>query len=647
MKWNLYENGKFLEPLRFSNGKTQEDIVKEVLSAIKSGEKIIFIHGMCGTGKSAIALNIAREVGKSSIIVPIKNLQQQYKKDYENGKYLLKDNNEKLKISVITGRNNHKCKFLEDNENAIPRITREVNSKLHDIFAGKKQELEETIENNLSADNPNIPCKIEIKEKNIQKIKKYLKQNNKVKITDFEKISDVKRIPVASLCPYWSPVFAEDFESKYLGKVKKRKYLGLNEKEFTFYSRKPGCKFYEQFNSYIDSDVIVFNSLKYELEFALNRKPFTEVEIIDECDDFLDKLSNQRAVNIDRLQNSLVQIISTEEEYFEKIEEVNEILKHLKKDKRISKAVETKEIIPLKETGIYDLIRIFLNESDFLMEADEESYVFDFERTAKIFEYFLDESYVVFEKKDENLIAKIVTVNLSKKFKWLADKNKFMVLMSGTLHSPEVLKDIFGIENFKVIEAETKQQGEIKIKRTGEEMDCRYSNFYSGKHSREDYLKTLDKCLEICEKPALVHVNSFGDLPDEKEIKKFHLKNLKTRNKVWEMQNEDKDGRLVKEFKEGRADVLFSTRAGRGMDFPGEQCRSIIFTKYPNPNVQDAFWRILNKTKPQYYWEFYRDKAQRELLQKLFRGLRFEKDYVYLLSPDSRVLEFFEGEKFS
>ena len=52
--------------------------------------------------------------------------------------------------------------------------------------------------------------------------------------------------------------------------------------------RKEGCKFYQQFNSYIASDVIVFNALKYKLEFAIGRKPLTEVEIIDEGDDFLD-----------------------------------------------------------------------------------------------------------------------------------------------------------------------------------------------------------------------------------------------------------------------------------------------------------------------------------------------------------------------
>lgn len=97
MLWNLYEKGKFLEPLKFSNGKTQEDVVKETLNAIKEGHKIIFIHGKCGTGKSGIALNIAKELGKSSIVVPSKALQQQYKRDYEENKYILNSKKKKAK----------------------------------------------------------------------------------------------------------------------------------------------------------------------------------------------------------------------------------------------------------------------------------------------------------------------------------------------------------------------------------------------------------------------------------------------------------------------------------------------------------------------------------------------------------------------
>ncbi|MEK6823552.1 MAG: helicase C-terminal domain-containing protein, partial [Nanoarchaeota archaeon] len=635
---------KFLEPLKFSNGKTQEDVVNEVLNSINNGEKIIFIHGVCGTGKSAIALNLAKELGKSSIVVPIKNLQMQYKKDYESEKYLLKNNGEKLKISVITGRQNHKCKFLEENKDAIPKIKKEVNAKLHDIFFGKKDEIEKNFGEDESADNKYLPCKIEIKEKNIQKIKKYLAQNNDVNTKNFSQLSDIKRVSVAGACPYWSPVLPARYElgGKSFVNANKRKYLGLKDTEFIFYQRTPGCKFYEQFNFYIDSDAMIFNSEKYKIESALNRKPMTEVEIIDECDEFLDKFSNNKSINLDRMQNALNQIFEIEGEDEIILNELREIIKKLKTDKQVEKAIESEQIMPLKQTGIYDLFRILLKNSDFIYKIDDENYLFDVYESAKMFEDFLDESYVTFTKKDGVITANIVTINLAKKFKEMVDKNKIIILMSGTLHSEEILKDIFGIEHFKIIEAETQQQGQITIKRTGLEMDCKYSNFSTGKNNHKDYFIALDKCIEIAKKPILVHVNSFADLPSEIEKENLNLKNLISREKLKETQDEDSEGKLIEQFKIGKTNILFSTRASRGIDFPGEQCNSIIFTKYPNPNVQDIFWKILNKIKPHQYWKFYKDKAQRDLLQKIYRGLRFKEDKIDLLSPDSRVLEAFK-----
>ncbi len=642
--WSLYQNNKFLEPLIFSNGKSQSEVVEEVLNSIKKGNKIIFIRGICGTGKSAIALNVARKLGKASIVVPGKNLQMQYKKDYENDKYLLKDNGERLKISVITGRNNHKCAFLENCKNVLPREVKETNSKLNDIFYGIREKIKNVISNDLSADNCNIPCKIEIKEKNWNKIKEYLKQNKRVNLQDFSDIKDVRRVSIAGVCPYWSPVFPDKYELKHFDKT--QKYTGLNNTNFIFYSGKPGCKFYEQFNSFINSDAIVFNSLKYKLESALNRKPLTEVEIIDECDEFLDSFSNQRNVNVDRFQNSIVRVVSKNDEEDRIVKELIEITQQLKKDPRINDAISSQNIIPLKETGIYDLFKILLNSYEFLEEIDDESYVFDVKESAKMFEDFLNESYVTFSKRENNLVASIVTISLAKKFQEMVDKNKVVVLMSGTIHSDDVLKKIFGLTKFDIIEAETEQQGRIEVQKTGLEFDCKYANFSNGKYNREDYLKSLNECVKIAKKPVLVHVNSFTDLPSEQEIKEFKLNKLISKEKIKQVQTDDKTGKLVDSFKSGEIDILFSTRCARGIDFPGEQCNSIVFTKYPNPNVQDAFWRILYKTNPQNYWSFYKDKAKRELWQKIYRGLRFKEDHVYVLSPDSRVLaSFLDSDK--
>jgi Rad3-related DNA helicase len=634
--WSLYQEKEFLKPLRFSNGKTQEDVVREVLNSVKEGYKIIFIRGVCGTGKSAIALNIAREIGKTCIVVPGKALQNQYKEDYEQKKYLMNEQGERLKISVITGRNNHKCKFLE--EQNVPVFKEERNLKLNEIFEKREKET------NLSADNLFLPCKVEIKEKNARKIQEYLKQNKHFNMKNFGNIKDIKRASIAPVCPYWSPVFPEKFEmnGKNFENAKKRSYTGLNGIRFIFYERKQGCKFYEQFNSFIDSDVLVFNSLKYKLESSMNRKPETEAEIIDECDEFLDSFSNQRTINLERLQNSLNQIFSDYEDAGFIIRNISKSIEEIKDDARIQHAVFSKEIIPLKETGVYDLFKLILDNQEFLYDIDDESYLFDVAETARMFDEFFDETYLTFSKKENNTIIEIVTTNLAKRLKEMMNKNKVIIMMSGTIHSEIILKNIFGLENFKILEAETEQQGSIEIKKTGLEKDCKYENFANGRITREEYLKALDKCVEVAKKPALVHINSFYDLPEENEIKKFGLKNLIHREELKEIQGNDKANENVKKFKRKLIDVLFTTKCTRGIDFPGEQCNSIVFTKYPNPDVKSPFWNILKKTNPTYYWDFYKDKARRELLQRIYRGLRFKEDHVYLLSPDERVLKAFE-----
>ena len=211
--------------------------------------------------------------------------------------------------------------------------------------------------------------------------------------------------------------------------------------------------------------------------------------------------------------------------------------------------------------------------------------------------------------------------------------------MSGTLHSEEIIKNIFGIKDFAVVHAEEITFGSTEIVMTGKEFDCRYSNFKSKRYSREDYLNALSACMDRVKKPVLIHVHAFKDLPSEKEKVDLGLDNLMSSEKLRELQNRDSKGLAISNFKSGLASSLFSTKCSRGVDFPKEICNSIVFTKYPNPNVSDTFWKVLQQTHSEYYWEFYRDKAWREFLQRIYRALRSPDDHVLILSPDIRVLE--------
>ena len=603
--WSLNSDSGKLAPLRFSNGKTQEDVVNEVVNLIKNGAKVVLIHGMCGTGKSAIALNIARMLGKAAIVVPVKGLQRQYEEDYMEKKYLLKPDGKRMKIAMITGRANHDSIIMP----GVP------------------------------CDDPSLPELIKITEKNYDKIEEYYLLNPMIRGKEMPDVKLLKRISIAPSNPYWSPILPSIYEAPLRDAIKK-KYMGLNGKEFVFYHRKEGCSYYDQYRAYIEADVIIFNSAKYKIEVALERKPLTEVDIIDEADEFLDNFSTEEEINLTRLYNSLKSINPDNPDAKKAIEDIQELISLEEKNKQ-ALGIDKNAIFQLGETKIERIFRLFLDNRDIEAEAslDELNYANHAIEAARMFEGFFDDTYLTFERREKDLHASLVATNLSKRFKDIIDKNKALVLMSGTLHSEEVLRKVFELDNFEVVEAETMHQGAIEIIRSGKEFDCKYANFAAKNFTRKDYLLALSASIKKAQKPALVHINAFDDLPTEQEIMELGLNELISGERLMALQADDKTGRLISMFKSKLSDVLFTTKCSRGVDFPGDICNSVVFTKYPNPNVKGTFWKILEKTHPDYYWDFYKDKAKRDFLQKIYRAVRSIDDHVFVLSPDSRVLD--------
>ncbi|MBU0907144.1 MAG: hypothetical protein KKD18_03185 [Nanoarchaeota archaeon] len=604
--WSLYRGEKALEPLKFSNGKTQEDVVKEVVDMIEHGKKVIFLHGVCGTGKSAIALNIARALGKTSIVVPVKGLQKQYEQDYMGNMYLTKRNGVKMKIAMITGRDNH----------------------------------DSLIEPGKSCAYPFLPDTIKIVERNKEKLKEFYSENPFVSNKVPPSFKRLKRISIAPTNPYWSPILPVEIELNQLTDAKKKKYMGMRNREYVFYHRKEGCSYYDQYLSYMSADVIIFNSAKYLAEVSLGRKPQTEVDIIDEADEFLDKFSNSVELNLTRLAATLRTLIVDSEMAKSSIKKIVNLIDLEETNKR-ALGVNEEKVYSIEETKVGEILKEFMfnPELEAEIEIDDMNYGNAALEAARDFHDSLKDTYLTYRKEEDNLFVRLVTTNLAKKFQEIVDGNKAVVLMSGTLHSDEVLKNIFGIEEYGWVEAETLNQGSIEIMKTGKEFDCKYSNFYSGMRTREEYLRILENVIARAEKPALVHVNAYSDLPNIDESGKFQIINLTSSEELRVAQGNDRNGDAIIEFKDGKFDTLFTTKCSRGMDFPGDTCKSVVFTKYPNPNVKDTFWQILQKTHPDYYWAFYRDKARREFLQRIYRAVRSKDDHVYVLSPDSRVLD--------
>lgn len=605
--WNLNEQGKAITPLIFSNGKTQADVVEEITSLVKSGTKVILLHGVCGSGKSAIALNVARTLGKASIVVPVKALQRQYEEDYMARKYLVKKNGQKMKIAMLTGRENHDSIYMPG----------------------------------VSCADPTLPENIKITEKNYGKLIEYYDENPLIQNKARPSWKDMKRLSVAPANPYWSPILPADIEFNQIKDAKKRRYKGADGRDFIFYHRKEGCSYYDQYLAYINSDVIIFNSAKYKSELGLGRKPYTDVDIIDEADEFLDSLFQQEELNLNRLSASLKNLlINTEQGEFAR-KKIIELIELEEKNKRLL-GVDVNAVTHISETKIKDIFRVFNSTPDLESEIiiDEMNYANRALDAALAFKDSMEEVYCTFSKDDENgILVRLVSTNLSGKFNEIMQKSNSIVLMSGTLHSEKVLKAIFGIKDFKIVEAETLNLGSIEVVRTGKEFDCKYANFSSKKHTRHDYLYALSKSVERVVLPALIHVHAYQDLPSEGEKSDLSLDNLMSSDKLIKLQSDDKTGLNVSLFKNGMSDVLFTTKCSRGVDFPGKMCNSIVFTKYPNPNISDTFWKILQKNHPDHFWEFYRDKAWREFLQRIFRAVRSREDHVFILSPDIRVID--------
>jgi hypothetical protein len=119
---------------------------------------------------------------------------------------------------------------------------------------------------------------------------------------------------------------------------------------------------------------LVFNSAKYKIETLIGRRPAMEVDIVDECDEFLDSFSNRSSINIAKLHNALIYSTGSSENFDEISKELGELIVFLKRDERMNDAVMSGEIIPLKQTGIYDIFRLMIKNPEFFDDIEEESY---------------------------------------------------------------------------------------------------------------------------------------------------------------------------------------------------------------------------------------------------------------------------------
>jgi len=561
-------NGVLLEPRRFSNGKTQIDVVNEVLEEFES-HNIVLLKGVVGSGKSPMGIHVAGAMGRGLINVPLKPLQDQYKKDYEGRLRVLIDGTP-LRINVVKGRNNFRC----------PHMT----GRRGHLWCSSKELL----------------CTVALDR-------------------------ETPRYKIAKRCPYWSPVYPYKVDSLDCDILE---FESIGGKQF-FHRRKEGCGYYDQFESYLKSDILVFNNAKWYFETIMQRKPKVDIEVFDEADLFLDSLTMKTVLSV-RKVDLLVKEAKTVRDSLasddaSKGDRILRIAEDFKKS--FSSFLEKRN-----DNTPYDyddeagsIIHALTNLLKTLDTDLSNSILIEIKR---ILEYQDMVSYYIswYNPKITFFIPRPEII--LKEF--LSNSAKKTLFMSATLQSNNVLKTIFGLEDFGFVAGETKQPGKLYVRRVGREKSVNHSNWKQGSF-QEEYWRTMSKILATSKRPTLVQVHSFKYLPDDNRYP-----DIPSRKSIKE---DDQEGSL-KSFISGGRNLIFSTKTDRGVDLPDDTCRSIVVTKYPFPDLNDPVLRVMKKRMSDApFWNYYRDIAKREFYQQIGRGLRSEDDWLEVWSPDMKVHE--------
>jgi Rad3-related DNA helicase len=121
----MTENPLQFFPLEKPRG-LQPAIIDEIDKVFKSGQKIIILEAPVGSGKSPIALTLARAARDCHILTPRKSLQDQYFDDFEEH------------IVLMKGRNSYPCTYDSTNAQYKRTITQIKTGKIKAPASGEE-----------------------------------------------------------------------------------------------------------------------------------------------------------------------------------------------------------------------------------------------------------------------------------------------------------------------------------------------------------------------------------------------------------------------------------------------------------------------------------------------------------------------------
>jgi len=562
--WNLYREGSLVPPLIYSDGRTQEDVVQEILDMFKEGKRVVFLHGAVGTGKSAIALNLISHFKHGGIVVvPTKVLQKQYADDYcKRNRFKIRSGRGFLRIDEIKGRDNFRCLLKK-----------------------------------CSTSSRELPCTRKLSKRE-------------------------RRIDVAKHCPFFSPIvrarFKEAVENELDCEYESLDYTGCDGVKRSVLRRgKKICTYHRQFKAYAESDVIVMNSAMWLTEtLGTGRKPLRDIEVIDECDLFLDSLTFEKSITQFTFKKMRQEVYEYEKEcrkkYFQltSLQEFAEAQKQIKKlYQRIADVEMDFEKILLK--GNYSGVA---RECDVLfLEEFAELYREVYGSGSETLEFLLQFSSVLYAVVENEKLTFFLP-NMKLVMKKLLDRSAdHILMMSATIQSEEVLQNFYGLENFGIVIGEPEFQGELRLMKCGCE-EVINAKKWNDEEFKRRYWSSVRRMIKLATSPTLVQIHAFKYLPPQ----------------IRESVRKEKSVKVE--------ETTYSTVMTRGVDLRDELCRSIVLLKCPFPDLNSPILQaIKNYVGESVFWQYYHDIMRRNLIQYVGRGLRHMNDWVEMWSPDKLV----------
>lgn len=452
----------------------------------------------------------------------------------------------------------------------------------------------------------------------------------------------------------------------------------------------PVCPYYEQFYSYIDADAIVMNVAKWHIETMIGRKPLTDIEIFDEGDYFLDGIATEiefprstidRIIPSDnRIQRMKTNALSIFDTSFK------DIKARIEQQRKISEneidIVDANRYKELFSTIINMLTELLKNLAD--DERIEEKLV-DMNTVLK----YIDKASISYVegKREEAKILKIYIPYPDSILRELFDlSSKNIIIASGTMHTNYVLSTLFGInaDNYTVemLQGRKENPGKLTVAKPRDGLRrVTYYQWQNNPQFREWYDKTLNYILDnlkvkidqrterpgegkiLVLTPAKKYANPIRNRPDvyidfakntdEDDISiKINTTLSDYMNKtvadVRKIKDDDIniDGDVLRTNKQ----IIISTRMTRGADLRDNKCRAVVMTKWPYPNISTGYNQALKKRFGNTTFDkIMSDKAERDAIQYVSRGLRHDQDWCLFGTPDdmayNQVFRLFSYDK--